>query len=134
MIEDIEFNDLNDQWEENGDSDSLYVVHFPAEPGWEPHCLHVWDMWEVGRCPHITARYHNQGKEFFLRLYFEGESYHKIVSYKLDVDSKTLFHIENVNLTLDDFFVRGADGTFIAGSEEKCIKLINRYWNLKAFL
>jgi hypothetical protein len=134
MIEDIEFNDLNDQWEDNQYGDSLYFYHFPVEPGWENHSLHVWDMWDAGRCPLIVVRYRQPGKEFFLRLYFEGETYQKINRYKLDTDSKVLFDIEGVSLTQDDFFVRASDGTFIKGTEEKCIKLINRYWNLKAFL
>jgi len=134
MIEDIEFNDLNDQWEENGDNDGLYSHHFPAEPGWEPHSFHVWDMWEAGRCPLIVVDYKRQGKEFYLRLYFEGETYHKVARYKIDVDSTTLIDMDNVNLTLDDFFVQSPDGTFISGSEDKCIKLIDRYWSLRAFL
>ncbi|SRR5258706_8162395 len=134
MIEDIEFNDLNDQWEDNQDSDSLYVCHFPSEPGWEPHCFHVWDMWEIGRCPRITARYNKHGKEFYLRIYFEGESYDKVIGYKLDVDNATLFSVEGVDLTLDYFFVQSPDGKLIEGSEDKCIKIINRYWNLKVFL
>jgi hypothetical protein len=134
MIEDIEFNDLNDQWEENQYGDELYCYHFPADPGWEPHVIHIWDWWDVARCPSICIEYKRQGKEFQLRLFFEGDTYHKIIGYRLDVDGSTLFSIEGVNLTQDDFFVRSPDGTFIKGTEEKCIKLINRYWNLKAFL
>lgn len=134
MIEDIEFNDLNDLYEDHLYGDELYIHHFPADPGWEPHVLHVWDWWDVGRVPLICVEYKRLGKEFRLRLFFEGETYHKIIGYRLDVDNDTFFHVENVSMTLDDFFVRDADGKFIDGSEEKCIKLINRYWNLKAFL
>lgn len=134
MIEDIEFNDLNDAYEDHMYGDELYICHFPSDPGWEPHCLHVWDWWDVGRKPLICIEYKKQGKEFRLRLFFEGETYDKIIGYRLDVDSTTLFNIENVNMTMDDFFVRSPDGKFIDGTEDKCIKLINRYWNLKAFL
>lgn len=134
MIEDIVFNDLNDAYEDNMYGDELYVYHWPAEPGWEPHVLNVWDWWDVGRVPLICIEYKRLGKEFRLRLFFEGETYDKIIRYRLDVDSATLFTVEDVSMTMDDFFVRSPDGTFIKGTEEKCVKLINRYWNLKAFL
>lgn len=134
MIEDIEFNDLNDAYEAAGDGDSLYACHFLAEPGWEPHCFHVWDMWEVGRCPALAVKYEIQGKEFYLRIYFDGDTYQKISGYNLDIGDTPLFVVDNVSLTLDYFFIRSPDGKLIEGSEDKCIKLINRYWNLKAFL
>jgi hypothetical protein len=133
-MEDIDFNDLDDSYLECGLNDLLYAHWFTSESGWDYNYFWVTDAWEVNRYPKIIVSYKTKDKDFYLSIDFRDDAYKEVCGYQLTVDGKVLCYKTNIGLTLDHFFVMSPSGEFLNGSEEKCINLINRYWNLKAFL
>jgi hypothetical protein len=133
MIEQEYLNDLDAPLDWQYDDGVLYREHFPVEPGWGDHMFVVWDLYLVGNWPQIGVKYETPQKEFYLKLFFQENSYDIVTSMKLTVGSEDVFFVEGISKPLSEFFVLDNDGKFVNGSARKCIEIINRYWNLRAF-
>lgn len=134
MIDEEYLNDLDDSLDGLYSSDDLYKYHFPVEPGWHSHLFSVWDAWEVNRWPMIVVEYDTPERHFYLRLFFKEESYKIVTGMEFTVNSTKFFSIDGISKPVEEFFVIDSEGRFTTGSEKKCIDIINRYWNMRAFL
>lgn len=117
-----------------GYSDNYIYMKFWPSTGWDLHRFSVEDMYDVNRAPALLIQYIKFEKEYGSRIFFNGENYKYVNHYDIRIDGKTFLEFKNVDLTLDHFLNVADDGDILPKSEDKYIKILNRFLNLKAFI
>ena len=112
----------------------LYAEYWLAEPGWQQFGIEVLDYWDVSNHPTINVVYHSKKEIFYLHLLFSGETYDKVGKIIIFVNEEHYMTVGELDLPVEHFFVFDAKKNMAKGSAEKCIAVINRYYNLRAFL